>query len=459
MFENNIMLLTDSYKLTHWKQYPKGTEVVYSYLESRGGEFDKTLFFGLQYIIKKYLAGKVVTQKKIDEAEKFVEAHLGDKTLFNREGWEYILNECNGRIPIKIRAVPEGTIVDVHNVLITVENTDPKCYWLTNYIETLLVEVWYPITVATLSYNIKKIIQEYLEETGDTSGLLYKLHDFGFRGVSSVESAGIGGCAHLVNFRGSDTIEAMVIAKNYYGCNMAGTSIPASEHSTITSWGRENEDKAMENMLDQYPTGLVACVSDSFDIYNACRNIWGKKLKQKILARKGTLIIRPDSGNPLIVIPECLNILGARFGTTVNSKGYLVLDPHVRMIQGDGVDITSIPKILMAMKDLGWSADNIAFGSGGALLQKMNRDTQKFAFKCSAIKINGVWQDVYKEPITDAGKNSKRGLLALVYLNDKKYYTVDPNSIIGSLNILQDVFINGELVNETTLDEVRKRAI
>lgn len=311
---DNIMLLTDNYKVTHWRQYPKGAEIVYSYLESRGGQFDKTVMFGLQYIIKKYLTGKVITKKRIDEAEKFFTAHLGDKYLFNREGWEYILKTYNGYLPIRIMAVPEGTLVGTHNVLVTVENTDPKCYWLTNYIETLLVEVWYPITVATLSYHIKKIIMKYLEETGDPNLIDFKLHDFGFRGVSSVESAGIGGCAHLVNFKGTDTIAALIVAQKYYDCLMAGFSIPVSEHSTMTSWGRENEDKAMENMLDQYPKGLIACVSDSFNIFLACRDIWGTKLKAKIMARDGTLVVRQDPNGPN-PCPECgctahENILG-----------------------------------------------------------------------------------------------------------------------------------------------------
>jgi nicotinamide phosphoribosyltransferase len=460
---DNIIILTDSYKVTHWKQYPKSSEIVYSYLESRGGLFDVTVMFGLQYIIMKYLEGQVITKEKIDEAETFFTAHLGDKSLFNREGWEYILNVHGGRLPIKIKAVPEGTVVNTHNVLITVENTDPKCYWLTNYIETLLVEVWYPITVATLSYHIKQIIMKYLMETGDPSLIDFKLHDFGFRGVSSVESAGIGGCAHLVNFKGSDTMAALVIARDYYDCQMAGFSIPASEHSTITSWGREHEDDAMENMLIQYK-GKRACVSDSFDIFTACGTIWGQKLKDKILQLDGDLVIRPDSGNPLDVIPQVLDILGDRFGTTINSKGYKLLHPKIRIIQGDGVDITSIEAILEMMKQKGWSADNIGFGSGGALLQKLNRDTQKFAFKCSAIRINGKWNDVYKEPITDVGKNSKRGRLKLIQScgeNYKTYYQTlnqdAPHFYTQLRDQLVDVFENGKMLNITTLDQIRER--
>ena len=268
----NLILLTDSYKFTHWKQYPNGTTKVYSYLESRGGKFDNTLFYGLQYFIKKYLSGKVVTDEKIRQAKKFVDSHLGPG-FFNENGWLHILEKHNGRLPIRIKAVPEGTSVKTGNVLVTVENTDPEAPWLTNYIETLLLEIWYPITVSTLSREVKKLLVTYLKKTTthDSEGIKnivsFMLHDFGFRGVSSVESAGLGGSAHIVNFMGTDTVAGILLAQEFYNTeNPLAFSIPASEHSTITSWTEPLEVKAFENMLDQYPTGLVACVSDSFDI-------------------------------------------------------------------------------------------------------------------------------------------------------------------------------------------------
>ena len=241
--DKNILLLTDSYKVTHHKQYPPKTEKVYSYFESRGGEFDSTVFFGLQYYLKEYLQGVVVTKEKIEEARKLVEQHLG-KGLFNESGWNYILEKHGGKLPVSIKAVKEGSLVPTDNVLMTIENTDPNCYWLTNYLETLLVQVWYGTTVATLSNHVKQLILKYLDKTGDMSLVNFKLHDFGFRGVSSVESSAIGGAAHLVNFLGTDTMSALSFIKEYYGMDCAGFSIPASEHSTITSWGRENETEA-----------------------------------------------------------------------------------------------------------------------------------------------------------------------------------------------------------------------
>ena len=205
--------------MSHWKQYPPNTTLVYSYFESRGGKYDEVCFFGLQYLLKKYLTGVVVTKEKIDQAEKLYEAHFMGQQFY-REGWEYILNEKGGVLPVKICAVPEGTVVAAKTPLMTVENTDPKCFWLTNFLETLLVQVWAPMTVATHSREQKKVIQAYLEATADDAamaGLGFKLHDFGFRGVSSVETAGINGAGHLVNFIGTDTVAAMNVAIEYYG--------------------------------------------------------------------------------------------------------------------------------------------------------------------------------------------------------------------------------------------------
>ncbi len=323
MIRNNIMLLTDSYKISHYKQYPAGTTTIYSYFESRGGKFKDVTFFGLQYLIKEYLTGVVVTKEKIEQAETMYNAHFGNSELFYKEGWMHILNAHGGKLPIRIKAAPEGLPIPYSNVMMTVENTDPKCFWLSNFLETLLVQVWYGCTVATQSREIKKLILKALEETGDPASIDFKLHDFGFRGVSSVESASIGGAAHLINFMGSDTIGALSFIQDFYNTKeIFGFSIPAAEHSTITSWKRENEKQAYQNMLTQYKKGLVAVVSDSYDIYNACENIWGGELKDLILKREGTLVVRPDSGIPKDVVLKVIEILGAKLGYSINAKGY-----------------------------------------------------------------------------------------------------------------------------------------
>ena len=454
----NILLTTDSYKLSHFLQYPPGTSNVYSYLESRGGKFRNTLFFGLQYFLKEYLEGQVVTQEKIDEAEDIAKLHFGsDTNCFNRAGWQSILEKHGGKLPVRIKAVPEGTILPNKNVLMTIENTDPDAYWLTNYLETLLVQVWYPITVATQSWYMKQIITDYLNETGNPNGLLFKLHDFGFRGVSSVETAGIGAAAHLVNFRGTDTLEGIRVARNYYDEPMAGFSIPASEHSTITSWTREGEVKAFANMLKQYPKGLVACVSDSFDIFKACKELWGEQLRMKVNAREGTLVVRPDSGNPVEVVNKVLTILGEQFGVDTNEKGYKVLSDKVRVIQGDGIDLAMMKSILQSMKENGWSADNIAFGSGGGLLQKLDRDTLKFAFKCSSVTVDGEERAVFKSPITDTVKVSKKGRLKLVTFGGL-YSTIGEAHHISMPDVLETVFENGVITKEYDMADIRRRA-
>ena len=248
----NTLFLTDSYKISHHLQYPPDTTKLFSYFESRGGKWDKTLFFGLQIILKKYLSGVVVTQQMIEEADIFFREHFGTD-IFNRSGWELIVTRHGGKLPVRIRAVPEGSLVPVRNVLFTVENTDPDLAWLTNYLETLLVQTWYPMTVATNSWACKQVIRSYIEKTADSpdnAGLEFKLHDFGFRGVSSVESAGIGGAAHLVNFLGTDTLAGIVTARRFYGAGMAGLSIPATEHSTMTTWGREGGGQAVTSLWD-----------------------------------------------------------------------------------------------------------------------------------------------------------------------------------------------------------------
>ncbi|XP_012942330.1 nicotinamide phosphoribosyltransferase [Aplysia californica] len=456
---DSVLLIADSYKVTHHRQYPPNTSIVYSYFESRGGKFPATCFFGLQYILKRWLVGQVVTREKIEEAREIFQLHFG-QNVFNEEGWNYILEHHNGYLPLRIKAVPEGTVVPTKNVLFTVENTDPKCYWLTNYFETVLVQAWYPMTVATNSRAQKEIIARYLHETSDsTAGLPFKLHDFGFRGSSSVESAGIGGMAHLVNFQGTDTIAAVTTARKFYGCPMAGFSIPAAEHSTITSWGVDREKEAFQNMLTQFPTGLMACVSDSYDIWHACGKLWGEELKQLVEDRgeNGTLVVRPDSGDPSEVVIKVLNILGEKFGTSSNTKGYKVLPSCVRVIQGDGISYETVAQILENLKKSKWSTDMVTFGSGGALLQRLDRDTQKCAYKCSYAVIDGKEVSVFKDPVTDHGKKSKKGRLTLECHNGK-FVTYEEGKGDPNKDIMQVVFENGKLLKDFDFAEVRKNA-
>lgn len=455
----NIILNTDSYKVSMWKQYPMGTTGVYSYIESRGGRYDRTVFFGLQAFIKEYLL-EPITQDDIDVASSILTAH-GEP--FNKDGWEYILRKHKGYLPVVIRAVPEGAVVPVKNVLATIENTDPECFWLTTWLETALLRaIWYPTTVATQSWNIRKLILEYLEKTGDPSLIDFKLHDFGARGVSSLEGAGIGGAAHLVNFMGTDTVSGILFARQYYDAGIAGFSIPAAEHSTITSWGRAGEVDAYRNMLTQFarPNSILAVVSDSYDIFNAAGKLWGEELRQQVIDSGATVVIRPDSGDPETVCGQLIQILGDKFGYTTNNKGYKVLK-HVRIIQGDGINYNTIRCILAHFQAYGWSADNIAFGMGGALLQQVDRDTQKFAMKASSVCINGVWKDVQKDPITDSGKKSKAGRVTLWKSGGEYVSAVDKpagwtdKSVGEFTDALEEVYRDGLLVRDQTFEEVR----
>jgi nicotinamide phosphoribosyltransferase len=466
--DSNLILLADGYKYSHHKLYYPGTEKIYSYLESRGGEFNSTVFFGLQYILKHYFEGPVITTKLIDEAEPILQQVFGRNDVFDRSKFDYIVEKHGGMLPIKIKAVAEGTVVPVNNVLMTIENTDPACFWLTNFLETLLMQVWYPCTVATLSAEIRRVVEQYFTDTATDSafeGIDLVLNDFGCRGVSSVESAGIGGASHLLSFRGSDTIASSLLARNYYGAKeIYGMSVPASEHSICTLLGEEGELEVFKHVLHSYPKGLIACVSDSYDIFKACSDYWGDELKELVLSRKGTLVIRPDSGDPVFTLLRVFDILLAKFGYTINEKGYKVLPPQVRILQGDGINIDTIRAIYATLKLNGISAENLVLGMGGALLQKVDRDTQQFALKCSYAEIEGRGVDVQKNPVeldrhgslVQSFKKSKAGRLKLIQ-TEEGYKTVREEEYREYGDVLETVFENGKLVKESNFENIRLR--
>lgn len=451
---NNPILNVDSYKVSHFLQYPPGAEVVSSYIESRGGEYPETLFFGLQFFLKQYLSTPI-TQGDIDEADAVLGAH---GVPFNRAGWQYILEQHAGRLPLEIEAVPEGTVIPVSNVLVQVRNTDPNCAWLTSYLETALLRaVWYPTTVATRSLACRRVIQQALRETADSDdGLPFKLHDFGARGASSMESAALGGAAHLLNFQGTDTLSGVMALRKYYGADMPGVSIPAAEHSTITCWGRAQEGHAYANMIEQFagPEKTVAVVSDSYDLFHAIESLWGDRLRQRVMDNGGTIVIRPDSGEPVDIVWRTVQALMDRFGYTENSKGFRILPDYIRVIQGDGVSLEMIDRILRTLQLKRLSADNVAFGMGGELLQRLDRDTLKFAMKASAIRVQGEWRDVFKDPVTDPGKTSKRGRLTLLR-DDAGFRTVRAEAVPADAGLLEPVYRDGMLLRDQTFAQVQ----
>lgn len=464
----NITLLTDSYKLNHHKMYPRGIENIYSYFESRkGAKYPFTCFFGLQVYLKKYLEGVVVTQEDIDEGVEFAKEHFMGDNLYNKNMWQHIVDAHGGKLPLRIKAVPEGTCVSINNVLMTVQVTDEKCASLTNFFETILTHVWHGSNVATISKYVKDILKMFFDQSVDEEDywlIDYMLHDFGFRGVSSLESAGIGGLGHLVNFKGTDTLIAINYGRQYYNTReMIGSSCVASEHSVMTALGKDGEFDVVDRLIRQYPTGILSVVSDSYSIENAIKE-YGTTFKDCILARDGKFVVRPDSPRFEGDTPEdqvlwITEELGKYFDYTMNKKGYKVLNPKVGVIYGDGINDEDIKNILLKLENNGWTASTCVYGMGGGLLQKHNRDTQRNAFKCSANKINGIWQDVYKDP-QDKSKTSKRGRLRLNKDQNGGYRTVRQDGLNDSLakNELVTVFENGVITKEYTFEEVRKNA-
>lgn len=457
----NFILSTDSYKASHFLQYPPGTTEISSYIEARGGG-DSVTFFGLQAYLRG-LGGRQVTREGIAVAEEVMTAH---GVPFNKEGWLTILNDMSGRLPLEIQAIPEGMTVPIGTPLVQVRNTHPDFAWLTSYIETSLLRgVWYPTTVATISRQAKKLIRSALviSTTGPVDeALAFKLHDFGARGVSSSESAALGGMAHLVNFKGSDTIEGILAAREFYDEPMAGFSIPAAEHSTITTWGKDGEIDAYRNMLTAYPTSpLIAVVSDSYNIYNACENIWGGVLKEKVerLGSSGrALVIRPDSGDPCDTLVTVFDILFERFGYTTNKFGYRELPSYVRVIQGDGINLASLDLILKTLLARKISIANIAFGMGGGLLQKCDRDTFKFAMKANEAIVDGTTRPVYKQPIGDASKASKKYRQGVYKVGGQLATMAEKDAPKRAEAVMRTVWRNGDTLLEDSFATIRARA-
>lgn len=465
---NNISDV-DSYKFSHFPAYVPGMSQMMSYLESRGGEFDTCTLFGLQVILHRYLS-KAFTFADVDEEQLWAINH---GVPFNRDGFLHILNRYDGKMPVKIRAIPEGLVVPVKNVIMTVESVnDPKCFWITNWLETKLSRVWYPSVIAIASRETKKVWKHYLDMSSDDTNaeISFKHHDFGSRGVTCLEQAEMGGAAHLLSFLGSDTVAGIKCANHYYDEVMAGFSIPATEHSTMTVWGRNGEREALRNWISKMliernvMSGLpklAACVADSYNVYEFIKMVCEDEFLSMIKDSDGSLVIRPDSGDPLEVLPKILDTFETHLpegDITVNSKGYKLLPSCIRLIWGDGINRRSTGKILESLVDMKWSASNLALGSGGGLLMDVNRDTQKFAFKCCHALVNYTSVDVRKDPITDPGKRSKTGRLDLIMTPDGYKTVAIPHGLDSHPHsVMNTVFDVGDITYHTTFEECRHR--
>jgi len=465
----NIITNTDSYKFMN-NAFLMGVSNVYSYFESRrGAKYPMTTMCGLQYILIEYLEGVTVTSDKLAHAKFLALNHLGSETDLNTEMWETIINEYGGKLPVTIKAIPEGMEVPTGTPLMTCHLTkdDDRLKALVNHLETLLTNVYGACTVATKSKNIKRLLTKYGEETADDLGYIgYQLHDFAQRSVKSPEQAAFNGFAHLINFFGTDTVLAWECALDYYGGVPAtiGHSVFATEHNLMMHKGKDGERTVLREILNQRRTGIISIVSDTYNIYKFVDEIVGVKFKEEILKRDGVFVVRPDSVTKEHDTPAKMSLwiiesLWKNFGGTVNGKGFKVLDKHVRCIYGDSLDEVSIEAILVALMDAGFSAENMVFGCGSYLLDKHNRDTQAFAYKSSAMKIDGVWRGTCKDPIGGTFKTSKKGRMKVI--NDGGVLRTMLETEEGfddAVDVLVTVFKDGEITKRYTLDEIRANA-
>lgn len=463
MLSYNPILASDSYKLSHPFAFSPDVSGIAAYIEARTGGKDIIVPVGLSIYIQRYLS-KPITMADINEAEKFAEAH-GEP--FKREMWEIILNKYHGYLPVTVRAVPEGTPVPSGNALVSITCTDPDVYQAVMHIEAALQRaVWYPTTIASKGYALKKTLRRFYNNTCESDGLLdFALHDFGARGVTCHEQAEIGGFAHLVNFKGSDTMEGVRAANYFYKEPMSGFSVAATEHSVQCSFGSsaEEENEYLDHILTTFakPGKIVSIVIDGYDVYRATKSLC-TTFRQKIINSGAKVVFRPDSGDLMEIVPWILKQQEDAFGFVMNSKGFKQIN-NVGIIQGDGVDNQVIENLLTKITGLGYAADSVIFGSGGALLQKLNRDTYKFAQKASAITKGeySKWVGISKNPITDPGKSSKEGVLSLFksrLTGEYMTFRTDDKIVDGEWeDVMQTVYHIGFVQNLPTLQEVRER--
>lgn len=459
----------DSYKVSHWMQVPDGMEYMQSYIESRGGFSPNVLFFGLQKYIKDNLLTPV-TLEDVRKAKLILDAHLGEG-IFNEAGWLRLIEKHNGLPPIRIRAIREGMVVPIKTALVTVENTDPEFHWMVSYYETsILRDVWYGSTVATISKTVKDILTGYLDKySDDKDAINFMFHDFGARGVSTDGGSQMGGMAHLINFKGTDTMASLIAAIEYYNVTgVMGFSVIASEHSTtcLNSDPETKDDyKSIEKMVSILEqrcriTGsfqIVSAVADTYNVYRYVKYL--SDFKDRIVATGGRYVVRPDSGDVRTVAVDLVKILMDDFGYTVNSKGMKVLPSCIRVLQGDGINFESMKAILDYAVENDISPCNFVFGAGGFLLQHCDRDWMKFAMKCSAARINGVWIDVFKDPITDSGKTSKKGRLTTIRTIGDVIKTVRIEEVGNTdVDLMGTVYENGALIREQTFEEIIQTA-
>ena len=478
----NFILDVDSYKVAHKDEYPEDTAYIFSTVVARKpNKFtDKVVVTGHQMNITKYLAGVRVTYEAIDEAEIEITNAGYD---FDRTPWERIIALHGGRLPLEIRCVPEGTVVPVGTAIATIVNTDPELPWLTSYVETPFQrDMWKGTTVASICRAIRVALLEYAEKSGTPLiHVDYCHHNFGDRGADAHEAAVNAGIPHLLQFEGTDCLQANRYIKHYFGeTRHHGVSVEASEHSVMCSNSNAEERcdfggfvkmlDRLETILDKIDKGaklapVVSIVIDTYDTYRAVKEFLGTRLKgriERLGARGGKVVARPDSGNPIEMPIECINMLMDAFGYTVNEKGYKQLPAYIGVLQGDGINQESLRTILNRLDEEKLALGNIVFGMGGGLTHEAGRDEFSFAMKATArCTKDGVWHDLFKDPITDIGKRSLKGRVTTYRTADGRIFSdrIELQEVNKQLvDMLETVFLNGDLLIRYDFEQVIARA-
>lgn len=477
-------LLCDFYKVSHKNQYPKGTELVYSTWTARTSRLEginEVVAFGFQSFIKQYMIEYFnehffarTREDVVAEYKRVIQFALGTPEPDAKHIEE--LHEL-GYLPIKIKAAKEGTLVPIKVPMLTVENTKPEFFWLTNYLETLMsCQLWMPATSATLAFEYRKILEAFaLQTNGDTAGVPFQGHDFSMRGMGSLESALGSSAGHLISFTGTDTIPAILYLENYYNANieneLVGTSIPATEHSVMCAHGRDEMASYRYLIKEVYPNGFVSIVSDTWDLWSVL-DVVIRGLKEDIMSRDGKVVIRPDSGDPVKIIcgdPDgeseferkgVIEILWDIFGGTTTSKGYKQLDSHIGAIYGDAITISRCQEMCERLAAKGFASTNMVYGIGSYTYQYNTRDTFGFALKSTFTIVNGEERKIYKDPKTDNGvKKSQTGLVLVTEQDGVISYTdnltVTEYEQRKAEDLLEIVFEDGKLIRNEALSDIR----
>lgn len=486
----NPLTAIDFYKADHRRQYPAGTTEVYANFTPRSAKLgrvladrfdDKVVFFGLQYFIRHFLIEAWNEQFFAKDKASVVAAYQRRMDCALGKGAidaEHIaaLHDL-GYLPLQIKALPEGTRVPIGVPVLTVVNTHPDFFWLTNYIESVIsCYLWKPITSATTAFEYKRLLTDYARHTGAPDGFVqFQAHDFSYRGMSSPQDAAISGLAHLTAFWGTDSVASIDLAEDYYGANaeqgMIGCSVPATEHSVMCMGMQDGELATFRRLLtDLYPTGIVSIVSDTWDFWKVVTE-YTVALKDVILARDGKLVIRPDSGDPVKIVagdPDApagtpqrkgaIECLWEVFGGTVTATGHQMLDPHIGLIYGDSITLDRAQGILSGLEAKGFCSANVVFGVGSYTYQHVTRDTFGFAMKATSGVVNGERRDIFKDPKTDSGtKRSAKGLLRVERENGTLVLHDRQTEDQEAQGLLQCVFSNGLLMQAHSLDGIRAR--